>query len=228
MANVSLPNINPVKKHSRYVHGANSTVEYAAYSRANHRCRNPENAAYVHYGGRGIEFRFQSFSEFANEMGPRPSSKHSLDRIDVNGHYEAGNVRWATASEQQRNRTNNRLLTMDGVTKCLTEWSEISGILPDTLHQRLKSGWCDPCAISRPAGDGTCPHHFSSYWDTRLALQITRDVLETEYVQKRRTDAQIAADFGCRFQNISRLRKKFGIRTIRGVRQHAAPKEGSE
>jgi hypothetical protein len=86
-------------------HGSTLTPEYRAYNSAKNRCTNPNNTAYYNYGGRGIEFRFKSFEEFIAEVGNRPSSKHSLDRFPNNdGHYEPGNVRWATKQEQARNR----------------------------------------------------------------------------------------------------------------------------
>lgn len=86
------------------VHGLSYTPEYRAYISAKHRCTNPEARVYPAYGGRGIEFRFTSLKEFVKHIGPRPSSRHSLDRIDNDGHYESGNVRWATRTQQQQNR----------------------------------------------------------------------------------------------------------------------------
>ena len=86
--------------------------EYKAWKQARQRCRNPQNPDYRHYGGRGIEIRFETFAEFLNALkteenptGLRPSSKHSIDRYpNNNGHYEKGNVRWATVVEQRINR----------------------------------------------------------------------------------------------------------------------------
>lgn len=77
--------------------------EHRAYEKAKERCNNPNNKAYKNYGGRGIEFRFKSTAEFDAELGPRPKGK-SLDRINNDGHYEKGNVRWASKKEQQNNR----------------------------------------------------------------------------------------------------------------------------
>lgn len=86
------------------VHGMTGTSELRAYSDAKRRCLNPKNKSYSNYGGRGIEFRFNSFEEWFAELGLKPTPDHSVDRIDNDGHYEPGNVRWATKTEQQKNR----------------------------------------------------------------------------------------------------------------------------
>lgn len=91
--------------------------EYFAYQSAKGRCRQTNNAAYNLYGGRGIEFRFTSFQDFFNELGYRPSSGYSLERKNTNGHYEPGNVKWATWVERQNNRRNNRIIEFQGQSK---------------------------------------------------------------------------------------------------------------
>lgn len=85
---------NPSYVHSR---------EYAAFYRARRRCIDPEYAYWPRYGGRGIKFLFKTFQQFFACLGPKPSSDHSLDRINNDGNYAPGNCRWATASEQRRN-----------------------------------------------------------------------------------------------------------------------------
>lgn len=77
--------------------------ERHCFNVAKDRCTNPQSKDWKNYGGRGIEFRFASFEQFFALMGPRPSGM-TLDRIDNEGHYEPGNVRWATRAMQQRNR----------------------------------------------------------------------------------------------------------------------------
>jgi hypothetical protein len=80
------------------------TAETQAWYNIKHRCTNPKDPKWKYYGGRGIELRFPSFKEFIAEIGLRPSPQHSVDRINNNGHYEPGNVRWAAKVEQARHR----------------------------------------------------------------------------------------------------------------------------
>lgn len=80
------------------------STEYAAYRSALQRCTDPNVRNWKDYGGRGIRFRFKSFDEFFTALGKKPSPKLSLDRINNDGHYESGNVRWATRREQVNNQ----------------------------------------------------------------------------------------------------------------------------
>lgn len=79
-------------------------IEYKAWKNARQRCRNPSNPSYKYYGGRGIQFNYTSFESFLSDVGCKPSSKHKLDRIDNDGHYEIGNVKWSTNTESNLNR----------------------------------------------------------------------------------------------------------------------------
>ena len=105
-------------------HNMYRTPEYNIWMSMKKRCLNKSHKSYHLYGGRGISVcdKWMGFSGFIEDVGLRPSKNHSLDRIDNNGNYEPQNVRWATRREQQRNKRNNRLITYNGETKCLSEW----------------------------------------------------------------------------------------------------------
>lgn len=132
-------------------HGMAGTPEYTAYSSAKDRCNNKNNKRFSGYGGRGIEFRFESFEHWFEVLGPRPSPDMSVDRLDNDGHYEPGNVAWSDRSQQQRNtrRTRrHRLLTHNGKTMSVREWSEFTGLIPQIISTRLRNGWSVADALS--------------------------------------------------------------------------------
>jgi hypothetical protein len=96
-----------VRVSAKTTHGGRDRPEYEIWSSMKKRCGNQNHHAYSRYGGRGIAVCVRwgaDFAAFLADVGPRPSPKHSLDRINNDGNYEPGNVRWATASEQAKNR----------------------------------------------------------------------------------------------------------------------------
>lgn len=84
-------------------HGMRYSKEYNSFAGAKQRCTNKNHPRWADYGGRGIQFNFATFEEFFAEVGFRPSPKHTIDRINNDGHYEAGNIRWSTKKEQAQN-----------------------------------------------------------------------------------------------------------------------------
>jgi hypothetical protein len=131
-----------------HTHKMSYSSEYDCFHSAKARCNNPAVGNYARYGGRGIEFRFTSFEEFLTEIGHKPTPRHSLNRIDNDGHYEKGNVEWATPKLQSQNREVSRTLTLNGVTKCIKAWSRSSPVSDATIYRRIGYGWCASCAIT--------------------------------------------------------------------------------
>lgn len=145
-------------------HGLSYTPEYRAWQTMRHRCTQPTSPAYENYGGRGITICpewLEDPAAFIAHIGPRPTPKHELDRIQNDKGYEPGNVRWATRKVNDRNRRSNRHLTLRGETKTLAEWSEITGIRWDTIRYRIRDGWSVENALTVPTrakrANGTSP-----------------------------------------------------------------------
>ena len=107
------------------------------------RCTNPNHPQYKNYGARGITVHpdWLKFEPFISHIGWKPTSKHALDRKDVNGNYEPGNVRWLTQKEQTNNMRKNVLITHEGIIKTKSEWADDLGIKYSTLDLRLRRGW---------------------------------------------------------------------------------------
>lgn len=104
------------------------------------RCHNPECSDYKYYGARGISVCqdwLDSFEKFFEDMGQKPSKKHSLERLDVNGNYEKSNCVWATMKQQCRNVN----LTYNGQTKCAADWAIEWGLLASIVYKRIRLGW---------------------------------------------------------------------------------------
>lgn len=124
-------------------HGHARRPEYGIWANIRTRCTNQRSRAYQQYGGRGIRMHEewqQDFAAFLRDVGPRPSEDHSIDRIDNQGNYAPGNVRWATDAEQRRNTRRNRRLTICGVSMCLADWIAEAGISRWKLTDRLDRG----------------------------------------------------------------------------------------
>ena len=142
---------NPITKHG-FAAGGKPRSEFRIWTGMKGRCLNPRNAAYSRYGGRGIsvcERWKNSFISFYEDVGARPSSMHSLDRINNDGNYEPGNCRWATKKQQSRNQRRAVLLTHNGITQPIAQWSEETGINPDTIKARMKAGYSSSLVLSK-------------------------------------------------------------------------------
>lgn len=140
-----------------YRHGYNRkgarTSEYGIWAEMIQRCENPKSKSYRNYGARGItvcERWRNSFVAFLKDVGTRPSSKHTLDRIENNDVYRPGNVRWADRKTQALNSRMVVNITVDGVTKCASDWAMGNGIKYSTLMDRLQRGWDPVEAVTTP------------------------------------------------------------------------------
>jgi hypothetical protein len=103
----------PLTRWSRRLQRRLLASEHKAYFDARYRCENPNNNVFKYYGGRGIKFLFTSFDQFFAELGSKPTPQHSLDRIENDGNYEPGNVRWATKQQQSRNQRHGNQLPLE-------------------------------------------------------------------------------------------------------------------
>lgn len=138
-------------------HGSSATKLYNIWCAMQARCNNPKNKSYPRYGGRGIKIfeGWSSFEQFMADMG-HPPPGHSIERIDNDKDYGPGNCRWATPIEQANNRSNSVILTANGESHLLREWSERTGISTDTLRQRIKAGWPSERIVSERVNPRTC------------------------------------------------------------------------
>lgn len=115
------------------------------------RCYNTKNTRFKNYGQRGIRVckAWHNIHNFIADMGERPHML-TLDRIDVNGDYSKENCRWATLTQQARNKTNTRLITVRGKTKHLIDWARRLKLYPSSILSRINSGWTLEEAVTTP------------------------------------------------------------------------------
>jgi hypothetical protein len=132
--------------------GISKTPEYRIWIGIRARCLNPNRNGYPDYGGRGITVceEWDDFAQFLADMGPRPSPRHSVDRIDNNGNYCPENCRWATQSEQLANQNRSTRIEYNGKVQTGTEWAREFGIKERTLFGRLQRGWDIHRALTTP------------------------------------------------------------------------------
>lgn len=131
-----------VKKRSKIdnkTHGLSKTSIYNTYYTMINRCINPNSQSYPNYGGRGIKVCdrwLDSFENFIEDMGEKPSENYSIDRINVHGNYEPSNCRWATKIEQENNKTTNVFIEYKSKKYTISELSKLLNINYHTLRNR--------------------------------------------------------------------------------------------
>lgn len=131
-----------LRGHHLRTHGQTKLPEYTVWAAMLARCRNPKATNYRFYGGRGIRVcdRWHHFPHFLADVGRKPDTSMTLDRIDGNGNYEPGNVRWASRLQQAQNVRHNVNITARGKTQSISVWSRETGINPITLRKRVRMG----------------------------------------------------------------------------------------
>ena len=128
----------------RFKHGMSKSPEYQAWADLKDRCYNPNNKYFFNYGGRGIKVCdrwLESFENFFEDMGYRPSKRFSIERVENNGIYEKNNCKWGTKYEQERNKRSNVYLEYNGKLKIVKDWSKEIGISNTTISNRIKKGF---------------------------------------------------------------------------------------
>lgn len=173
-------------KRGGITHGLSKLNEYKIWYGMIHRCTNKNNIFFSRYGGRGISVceRWMSFDNFINDMGFRPTLNHSLDRINNDGNYYPENCRWTTQSKQLRNTSVNRLITFNGVTKCLAEWSDETGLSSAVIKQRIDVlGWSIDEAFTIPA-EKSCNWRGTSHKDAVLLTYNGESLTHREWANR--------------------------------------------
>ncbi len=128
-------------------------LELSIWRNMKRRCYYPNTVGYRYYGGRGIKVCdrwLESFENFLTDMGRRPDSSYSIDRINVNGNYEPSNCRWVTNKEQNRNKRNNRIVHYQNKDWVLATLEEHLKLKTGILYARLNLGWDIERAIKQP------------------------------------------------------------------------------
>ena len=128
------------------------TPTYRTWALVKRRCKNPNAREYKFYGGRGIRVceRWEKFERFLEDMGEKPDSGSSIERLDSNGNYSPENCRWLPRKLQARNRRSSRIIEFRGEKKCVAEWAERTGISQDNVLERLNAGWTVEDALLKP------------------------------------------------------------------------------
>lgn len=128
---------------SQTKHGLHGTSEYAIWNTMVQRCTNNNAENYHNYGGRGIcvcdEWK-KSFETFFKDMGPRPSLKHSIDRINNDGNYEPGNCQWSTKHAQDRNKRTNVWIEYNGKRYVKADLCKELNLNPNKFEHQLRLG----------------------------------------------------------------------------------------
>jgi hypothetical protein len=130
-----------IRGRSNFRHGGRGTPTHNTWVGMKQRCLYPKHDEYARYGGRGIQVceRWMTYENFLADMGEKPEGM-TIERENSDGNYEPANCRWATMKEQNRNRSSNINVEIDGRTQCVKDWCDELGIHPDRIYARIRRG----------------------------------------------------------------------------------------
>lgn len=149
----SLANLDP---QAGFKHGHSTKVRrsptYTTWDAMKRRCLNPNSRDYKDYGGKGITIdpSWTEFKNFLADMGERPVGM-TIDRKDGTKGYTKDNCRWATHTEQMRNKRTNVYFAIDNVKMLQTDWAIKQGLRLTTIKHRIRAGWSVKAAVLTPA-----------------------------------------------------------------------------
>lgn len=189
-------------KHGEKTGYRKNSPEYNAWKNMRRRCYDAKRSDFARYGGRGIRVceRWMEFANFLADMGRRPGPSYSIERVNNDGHYEPGNCRWATKTEQARNRRSTRLVSWNGRQVSLAQACEEAGIDHDVVRARIHScGWSVERALTEPAKKQL----------TRLT-QAEADAIAVDS----RAMREIAAAFGVSLTTVWKVKHEQPVRTL--------------
>ena len=140
-----------IAKSRMTTHGMGNTPEYASWAGMKSRCTDPNVPCFYRYGGRGITMceRWNKFENFRDDMGPKPTPYHSIERIDNLKGYDPSNCRWATPTEQANNRRSSVRVVYMGQVDTVPNWCRRLGLKYITVSRRIRDGMTAEKAFRR-------------------------------------------------------------------------------
>lgn len=174
-----------IYKASNSTHGLTKSSEFRIWQGIKNRCLNPRVPSYPRYGGRGITIDPKwatSFVAFYDHVGPRPSTKHTIDRIDNDTGYAPGNVRWAAPRVQQNNKSTTRKV----LSVPLQEMARSVGLAPETIARRIEKGMHPVDAITRPLDPTKIPIVLTMNGETKPLMTWASELGFTPHMIRRR------------------------------------------
>ncbi|WKN20817.1 hypothetical protein [Azotobacter vinelandii] len=159
---------------AKVTHGYSKSAHFARWANMMARCHKPGSVSYARYGGRGIKVceRWHDVANFIADLPDGYFQGAQLDRIDNDGDYEPGNIRWVLPLENSSNRRSNVYMTMNGRTMTAMDWSREIGLKYETILQRKRKGWSDVDCLTSPVnapgvktdyGRATCRERAKKY-----------------------------------------------------------------